>query len=116
MEMLEIILKIMGGFAIPSIGWNIYQYFQNKKYKKWEAERELKKAHTNKQKVELEFENENRKLDEKYRGTRSMYVVDTFSESFGSWESEQNLLQERKNYELDSIDADIEFFKKLSGQ
>ena len=108
------ILTIMGVLSIPSIIWNIFLYKQNKKYKKWDAERNLRKSDVEIGTIESQFESDSKKLLKDY-DDRKYQDLDSDSERFNSWEKEQGLLQEKKNENLRRIDADANYYKKISG-
>lgn len=114
-EIIIQILTILGILSIPSITWNIFLYRQNKKYRNWDAGKNLKKLNIQRGIIESEFDDKSKNLALDYENRR--YAdFDTDSERFNAWEKEQGLLQERKNDDLGRIDADIDYFEKISGQ
>ena len=115
METLKDILQIIGVLAIPSLLWNVFLYRQNMKYKKWDAEKNLKRLNVQRGMIESDFDNNSKKLSMDYKNLRHL-DFDTDSERFSAWEKERGLLQERKNEDLNRIDADIDYFEKIYGQ
>ncbi len=113
-EIIVQILTILGVLSIPSIICNVLLHRQNKKYKKWDAEKNLKKLDIQKKTIESQFDANSRNLSEDYNNRR--FEFDTESEWFNATEKEQGLLQERKNEDLNRIDADISYYQKILGQ
>ncbi|MFH1201225.1 MAG: hypothetical protein V1484_02805 [bacterium] len=99
----QTILTILASLSIPSIGVSIFLYLKDRKYKKWEAERDLKLK-------EIEFEEEidkNKKEYGKLGGYRS-YLFD----------NKENFLDklEQSKTKLKKIGAEIDYLSKMSGK
>ena len=105
----ETILTILASLSIPSILVSVFFYIQNRKYKKWEAKRDLELK-----KIEFEEEMANgdkeyvKKMAENDRGLLGSSRVANFTEA-------REILETSKK-KLRKIGAEMDYLYKMSGE
>ena len=98
----EIALKILAALSIPSILWNIFLFYRNQKYKKLEAEKDLKIK-------EIEFE------EEIVRGEKEYNEELQKSNVIYSHNNPYDIIEASK-LKLKKLSAEIEHLSKISGK
>ena len=110
------VLNILGILSIPSIGWGIYLYCQNRKLRRWDAEKELAKQDIEFGRMDARHRREENEILADCEG--EIRVRDNISVNTLTVEDNKRLaeLHEEQRRERDELFAEITYLQRLLGQ
>jgi len=109
-------MNILGILSIPSIAWNIYLYMENKKFKKLDLEKQLKKKEIELEAMGQKHVREYNECLEECEG-KIIDILGLHTSTLTKRDEDKlALIFERQQNEYKMLFTEIEYFQKMLGK